>query len=144
MADPLVIHADLQTFLCDWYREALHARPEDICQAAEVGAMEPTVGSFPAALVVITVVDLIDTSLLTADASVSISVLAGTLADPRDANALSLIVHALRTQIPSVDPENPVAAIVDSHGPSPVPEDQDRARRLINMTLSVVPSLLAA
>ncbi len=103
--------------------------------------MEPAEGTFPAALVVITVVDLIDTSLMTADASVSISVLAGTLEDPRSADQLALIVHALRTQIPGVQP-NPVAAVIDSHGPSPVPEDQDRARRLITMTLSVTPTLL--
>jgi hypothetical protein len=142
VADPLVIHADLEAYLTAWYRAALAARAEAVCAGVEVGNKEPAADDFPEKLVVIRDLGGPDTSLMTAERSISISVLAGSVESPKTANDLARIVHALRTQIPSADPANPVAAVIDSNGPYAVPEDQDRARRLITMTLAVVPSLL--
>lgn len=138
MADPAVIHADLEMFLTDWYRRALAARPEPVCRDVEVGNTEPDDGEFPARLLVIHDVGGADTSIVTAERDVNLSVLAGTLENPKDANDLARIVHALRLQIPAVEPGNPVAAVLSSRGPMPVPEQQPRARRLVVVTFSVV------
>lgn len=144
MSDPLVVHTDLELFLCDWYRVALAARPEPVCQGVEVGNREPDEGEFPAKLLVIRDDGGPDTSLLTAQRNVGLSVLAGTHANPSEAIQLALIVHALRSQIPSPDPANPVAAVLSSNGPYAVQEAQDRARRYMTFGLSVVGRLLEA
>lgn len=138
MAEPLVIQADLELFLVGWYRRVLAARPEPVCQGVEVGNAEPADGEFPARMLVIHDVSGADTSFLTAHRDVYLSVLAGTQENPKDANDLARIVHALRSQIPAVEPGNPVAAVVSSRGPIPVPEEQPRARRLVVVTFSVV------
>lgn len=142
MADPLVAHADLEFFLTGWYRAALAARPEGVCRNVVVDNKEPSAAPFPARLLVIRDDSGPDTSFLTAERSVGLSVLAGSRMNPKDANDLARIVHALRSQIPSADPANPVAAVVDSNGPYPMEEAQDRARRYITLTLSVVASAL--
>jgi hypothetical protein len=143
VADPLVVHADLEEFLCAWYREALAARPEDVCKDVEVDNSEPLPGTaFPEKLLVIHDFGGADTSVISAERDVGLSVLAGTKENPYEANQLARIVHALRTQIPSVDPGNPVAAVLRSNGPYPVEESQQRARRYISLTLSVVGSQL--
>jgi hypothetical protein len=139
MADPLVAHDDLEMFLVNWYRAALADRPEEVCRDVEVGNSEPLPGApFPKRLLVVRVDGGSDTSILTAERDVGLSVLAGTKEDPQDANGLARIVHALRTQIPAVAPGNPVAAVLRSSGPYPVPETQPRARRYIPLTLAVV------
>ncbi|OZD48576.1 hypothetical protein CH252_18770 [Rhodococcus sp. 06-1477-1B] len=137
MPDPVVIHVDLELFLVNWYRAALAARPEDVCQGVEVDNREPG-GDFPRRLVVIRDDSGPDTSLLTGERTVGISVLAGDPENPKEAADLAAIVHALRTQIPSTDPDNPVAAVLGSLGPHRVPESQPRARRYMTVTLSVV------
>lgn len=143
MADPLVIHADLELFLTGWFRSALAARPEAVARGVIVDRKEPSDGPFPAKLIVIRDDGGPDTSLLTAERTVGISVLAGTRDNPRDANDLARLVHALRTQIPSTDPANPVAAVLRSSGPIPVTEAQPRARRYMTLTLSVVAGALS-
>jgi hypothetical protein len=143
VADPLVVHADLEQFLCAWYRTALAARPEAVCRDVEVDNSEPAPGTgFPAKLLVIHDFGGPDTSVISAERDVGLSVLAGTKDSPYEANELARIVHALRSQIPSVDASNPVAAVLKSIGPTPVDESQQRARRYISLTLSVVGSLL--
>lgn len=137
MAEPLVIQADLELFLCAWYRRALAARPEPVCQNVVVGNSEPE-GEFPERMLVIHDVSGFDTSIITAERDVNLSILAGTRENPKEANDLARIVHALRSQIPAVEPGNPVAAVVSSRGPMPVPEEQPRARRLVIVTFSVV------
>lgn len=138
MADPLVIHSNLELFLTTWYRAALEARPELVCRDVEVVNREPEPGKpFPEKLLVISDFGGPDTSILTAERSVGLSVLAGTRENPKDAVDLALIVHALRTQIPAVEPGNPVTAVLAANGPYPVPENQPRARRYITLTLGV-------
>lgn len=137
MPDPAVIHADLELFLVNWYRDALAARPEDVCRGVEVDNREPT-GDFPERLLVVRDDSGPDTSIVTGTRTVGLSVLAGDPDNPKDAADLAAIVHALRTQIPSPAPDNPVAAVLGSLGPHRVPESQPRARRYMTLTLSVV------
>lgn len=138
MPDPAVVHDDLELFLTAWYRAALAARPEEVCQGVEIDNREPTGDNFPDRLLVIRDDGGPDTSILTGTRTVGLSVLAGDPENPKDAADLAAIVHALRTQIPSTDPDNPVAAVLGSLGPYRVPESQPRARRYMTFTLSVV------
>jgi hypothetical protein len=133
VADPLVAHDDLVLFLTGWYRRALAERPEPICQQAVVAGTEIN----DPVQVIIQDNGGPDTSILTAERDVGISVMAGTVENPTDANELARIVHALRTQIPAVEPGNPVTAVIASAGPMPVPENQPKARRYISLTLAV-------
>jgi hypothetical protein len=138
VADPLVAFDDLELFLTGWFRRALAARPEPVCRNVVVDTKE---SNAPKQLIV-RVDGGADTSVITAERDVGLSVLAGTDENPKDANDLARIVHALRTQIPAVEPGNPVAAVLASNGPFPVAEAQPMARRYITLTLSVVGALL--
>jgi hypothetical protein len=144
MADPLVIQADIELFLTQWYRNALAERPEAVCADVEVTNREPgpNVDPFPAKLLVIRDDGGPDTSIITAERNVGLSVLAGTKENPKDANDLARIVHALRNQIPAVIAGNPVAAVIASNGPFPVAESQPRARRYITVTFAIAGELL--
>jgi hypothetical protein len=147
VADPAVIHDDLELFLIGWYREALAARPEPVCQDVEVDIVEPADGVFPEKLLVIRDDGGPTTSLLTAERAVGMSVLAGSKTAPKDANDLIRIVAALANQVPSPnqtgnEPRNPVAALVDINGPLKVAENQDRSRRYITVTYVVTADAL--
>lgn len=152
VANPLVGYSDLEWFLCAWYRWWLATRPEEFCEGVEVVNAEPgpEEGSFPARLLVIRDNGGPDTSLVTAERAVDFSVLAGTRANPEDANDLARMVHAGRLLIPSPgfattlpdEPRNPVTNVISATSPIPVAESQDRARRLIGMTLGVSPEPL--
>jgi hypothetical protein len=133
VADPLVIHDDLELFLCAWYRNALAARPEDVCRDVVVSNTET---NDPKQLIIQDNGGP-DTSIISAERDVGLSILAGTVELPQDANDLARIVHALRTQIPAVEPGNPVSAVIASNGPYAVPENQPKARRYISLTLAV-------
>ena len=139
MADPTVIHSDLELFLTTWYAVALAARPESVCRGVEVGNSEPGGAPFPKRLLVIRDDGGPDTSILTGTRNVGLSVLAD---NAKDAADLAAIVHALRVQIPSTAPGNPVAAVLGSLGPYRVPESQPRARRYMTLTLGVVGTAL--
>ncbi|MGV8912240.1 MAG: hypothetical protein ACOH14_06430 [Rhodoglobus sp.] len=143
MADPLIIQADIVLFLTQWYREALAARPEAVCRDVEVVNREPSAGEpFPEKMLVIRDDGGPDTSIISAERNVGLSVLAGTQENPKDADDLSRIVHALRNQIPAVAVGNPVAAVLASNGPFPVAESQSRARRYITVRFAVTGTLL--
>ena len=145
MADPLIIEDDLGLFLTAWYRVALAARPEAYCENVVVDAKEPA-GAFPDRLLVITDGGGAETSFLTSEHTVNLSILAGTKLAPQDANDLARMARALRSQIPAVGfavtlggrpYRNPVTAVISSTGPFDVPEQQDRARRLVSVTFAV-------
>ncbi|QLD10893.1 hypothetical protein [Microbacterium oleivorans] len=138
MFEPAVIHTDLELFLTGWYRNALAARPEDVCRGVVVDNREQDGPDFPERSLIIRDDGGPDTSLLTGRRTVGLSVLAGSPENPQDAADLALIVHALRTQIPSIDPDNPVSRVRGSLGPYRVPESQPRARRYMAFTLDVV------
>lgn len=147
MAEPLVIDDDLIGYLIPWYHAVLAARPEAYCSDVEVANSEPDSETpFPARLLVINDAGGPETSFLTGERTVSMSILAGTKDHPQDANDLARMVRALRSQVPAPGFEtviggttyrNPVTAVVDSNGPFEVEEAQDRARRLLNITFAV-------
>jgi hypothetical protein len=133
-----VIYPDMPLFLTTWWREQLAARLEEFLEGFEVDAKEPDPElPFPARLLVIRFDGINRTSFATADCSVGLSVLAGTKANPADANDAAMVILALAERLPSVAPGNPVAAINDLSGPVDVFEPQDRARRLITLDLAL-------
>lgn len=138
-----IIHADLELFLTEWLRRELAQRPEPVCQGVEVSNREPPVGeTFPARLVVVRDDSGNRTSIITRHTSVGISVLAGTKDNPQDATDLARIVLALAEDCAAVEPGNPVAAVLESNGPYPVPEAQPHSRRYMTLVMSVVGSPL--
>jgi hypothetical protein len=136
----VTVHDDLEMYLCAWFRGALAARPEAVCQGVEVVRVEPSgpVESWPARLLIIRDDGTSDTGLLTGSASVGLSVLAGTRENPHDAKELARIVRGLVATIPSGDPNNPVAAVLGRNGPFLVSEPQPRARVYQTAELAVV------
>lgn len=141
--DPLIVHDDLEQFLTGWFRARIAARPEPVCQGVSVNRVEPAPGpDFPKRLIVVRDDGGPETSLLTGERSVGVSILAGTKANPKDAKDLANIAYALRSQIASADPSNPVSALIDSTAPVMVPEAQERARVYFTLTLAVAGRLL--
>jgi hypothetical protein len=133
VADPLIIHDDLELFLCSWYRARIAAQPEPVCQGVTVNRTEQG----KPREVVIRDDGGPQTSFLTGERSVGVSILAGTVQNPKDAKDLARIVYALRSQIPSGDPANPVSAVLDSTSPVMVPESTEKARVYFTLTLAV-------
>jgi len=134
----LVIHDDLELFLCIWFRAALAVRPEPITDDVVVDRVEPGPDEeWPEKLLVIRDDGATRTSFLTGEASVGLTVFAGSKENPKDAKDLARIVLALADAIASPDPDNPVAALLESNGPYMVPESQPRARVYSNLTLAV-------
>lgn len=151
MADfPLLIHSDLELFLVPWYQAWFDGRPEDVCSDVVVVNDEPDEdATFPKKLFVIHDLGGPDTSIMTAERAVGLSALAGTKRNPKDANDLIRFGLAAASQIPvggnftpGIEHRNPVSALLESNGPFPVDEEQDRARRYATITLGVTPTLL--
>ncbi|GAA3947870.1 hypothetical protein [Microbacterium soli] len=133
--DPIVAYDDLELFLCSWYRSRILTRPEPVCTGVQVDRVE--FEPLPEKLIVIRDDGGPETSVLTGERSVGVSVLAGTRENPYPAKELARIAYALRSQIPSTDPGNPVSAVLDSTAPVMVPEAQERARVYFTLTLAV-------
>lgn len=79
-----------------------------------------------------------DGELVVGDASVGISVLAGTKQFPASANRLARIVKRIVKATPRAEAGNPVADISSFLGPYPVEEASTYARRYMAVTLTVV------
>lgn len=134
-----VLHLDMELFLVGWYRTHLAARPEAYCQGFSVDNKEPDPSKpFPARLLVVRSDGATRTSMATANASVGLSILAGTKLMPKDAIDAALMVLALAEKLPAVELGNPVAALLASAGPFVADEDQQRARRYVTLELSTV------
>jgi hypothetical protein len=148
VADPLLAHDDVEAFLIAWYRIFLAGRDEPICADVEVDRQEPADPPFPPKLLLINDDSGPTTSILTAQRSIRLGVLAGSVTNPQDAKDLARIVTAGASQIPGVDwvpgfpIRNPVASVDEINGPFLVPESQERARTLTTLTLSVTSTLL--
>lgn len=138
-----VMFADLELWLVGWLRGRLAARPEPICAGVTVNNKEPT-GEFPAKLVVVREDGITRTGLVTGEASIGVTVFAGTKSLPQPANELVRMVRAIIEDCPGAEPGNPVAAVVDSTGPFAIPEDGPSARRYLTFNLAVVGVPLAA
>ena len=151
MADPLVAYDDLEQFLTTWYRwwfSTLEAPHAEIVAGTEVDRVEPPKAPFPAKLLVIRDDGGPDTSLLTGERAVGLTVFAGTRLSPKPAKDLMRVVLAGLNQIPNTDLvlveglRNPVSAVLETGGPYPVEEAQDRARIYAPVTLGVTPVAL--
>lgn len=137
---PRIEDPDIELFLTGWLRRELAARTTDpICQGVKVSNREPEPpATFPPKLVVIRYDGGPDTSLVSSEASIGVSVLAGTKDSPQEANDLARRVKAILKDCAAVEPGNPVSAVLASNGPYPVPEDQPKARRYMTFTLALV------
>ncbi|MDZ4045175.1 MAG: hypothetical protein U1E32_05280 [Rhodoglobus sp.] len=138
MAEPFVVHSNLELFLTGWYRAAIAASDEEVLDGFEVDNKEPATGTFPSKLLVVRDDGGPSTWFMTGERSVGLSILAGTRQNPKDAQDAARLIAAMTWQIASVDPDNPVTATLSVNGPYPVPEEQDRARQYIPATLAVV------
>jgi hypothetical protein len=137
VVDPLVIHADLTLFLTTYIRARLAERPEEYCQGVEVGnrEIEPPAPT-PQRQVVVRDDSGPDTSIVTAERTVGISVMAGTLV--KDAVDLALMVQALVKSCAGIELGNPVAAVTGSLGPYAVPDAGVHARQYFTVDMIVV------
>jgi hypothetical protein len=135
--DPVVVYPDLELFLIGWYRIALAARPEPVCAGVTVDRIESTATSPPKRQLIIRDDGTTRATFLTGQASIGLTVLAGTKANPKDAKDLARIVLALASQIPSPDPDNPFASFDAATGPYMVPEAASLARVYSTATFSV-------
>ncbi|MEO5919932.1 MAG: hypothetical protein ABIQ01_02200 [Pseudolysinimonas sp.] len=149
MADPLLVHSDLETFLVDWYRTklaALATAGETSVAGFEVDRVEPSDDSpFPEWLLVIRD-DSGPAELLTAERALGFSVLGGNQLDPSRAKRACAIVLGLLWTIPAPDggevPRNPITSVEGTNGPYLVAEEQDRARAYGTGTVTVTPEAL--
>lgn len=141
---PRVVPADVVLWLTGWMRAELAALTATypVCADVVVRDKEPADGTFPDKLVVINLVAAVDTSIITSETDFGVSTLAGTKENPKPADDLARIVHALMKDSAGMQPGNPIAAVLASNGPYAVPEDQARARRYSTYTLSTVGSPL--
>lgn len=138
--DPILIHDDLELYLTARFRALLAARPEPVCSEVAVDRVEPDrpYEEWPAKLLVVRDDGTIDDELHVGQASIGLTVLAGTKRSPKVAKDLALIVRALIPLLPSPDPSNPIAAVLSVNGPYMVDEAPERARVYMTATLAVV------
>lgn len=145
MADPIAIYSDLETFLIGWYRTHLQLVDDPVVAGVEFDRVEPSgdASAWPDRLVIIRDDGTADDGRpFVGDASVGISVLAGTRENPFIAKRLAAIIFGLLPQIPSTGSGNPVAALLSRRGPFMVNETQPRARLYMTAELAVVPEAL--
>lgn len=134
----IVMHADLELYLCDRFRDELaaHGRPD-----VEVANRERRAGdSSTAPQLVIRDNSGPTRSVISAQRDVSLSVLAGTKAAPKPAMDLGRLVAAIAPTLPGLEPGNPIAHVPEdgANGPYWVPEDATYARTLTTVTFIVV------
>lgn len=140
-----VLPADVLAWVIPFTRAELASLGQTVPECADVVVRdrEPGPGEeFPARLVVITEAARTWDQLSIDQVDLGVSVLAGTLDNPSDANVLARYVQAVVRDCAGTQPGNPVAAVLASTGPYPVPETQPRARRYSTHTLSTVGSAL--
>ncbi|UOE45473.1 hypothetical protein [Agromyces larvae] len=138
MIEPAVIFPDVELWLTGHVRSELDARPEAVCADVVVDVKEPEpTGAWPSKLVVIRFDGSTQTSILTDEASIGVTVFAGTKSLPQDANDLARIVRAIVASSAGVEPGNPIAAVNSTTGPIAVPEDAPRARRYFTAELVI-------
>ncbi len=138
-----VIFSDLELFLTDFIRDELAALPGDPYAGVFVSNRffdpdgdEPL--PEPPFQVIVRDDGGPDTSIITNEPAVGITVLAGD--DPsqgKEATDLALVVKAIVKDSARVDPDNPIAAVLGATGPYKVTEESGRPRRYMTFELSV-------
>ncbi|QAB18329.1 hypothetical protein Leucomu_13170 [Leucobacter muris] len=79
-----------------------------------------------------------DVDISLGDAGVGIVCLAGSQDNPGPAIRLAKLVKAIVKASPRPGPSSPVAAVLEFHGPYPVPEDSQYEQRYMTCSLAVV------
>lgn len=135
-----VIFPDPVEWLIGWLWDRLEERPEWYARGVVVSNREPDEGSadFPDRLVVVGSSGDTAGDLILAEASIRVSVLAGSREAPKECVDLSRLVHALVRDCARDEPGNPVARVVAARGPMSVVEVHPRARRLMTYDLALV------
>ncbi|MDQ0735331.1 hypothetical protein [Arthrobacter agilis] len=128
-----VIHADLELWLTGYIRRELALRPE--AYAAGVFVSDEFPSPAKPRTVVVRYDGGPDTSVVTAEAAVGVTILA---ANKQEAANLSRLVAAIIRDCARVEPGNPVAAVLGVNGPYKAPEESTQSRRYLTATLSVV------
>lgn len=137
-----VLPPDVPMFLTGFIRRELALRPEPYCKGNYVSnKFAPTGPNEPVRERQVVVRDDggPDTSVITSETAVGITILAATEAD---ANGLARMVKAIVRDCPGVEAGNPVAAVLASNGPYEVPEESAQHRRYMTFTFSVVGTAL--
>lgn len=138
-----VLPPDVELYLTRWLRDQLADR-NDVPAGGRVATREwkpPTgdPGATPPTWQVIVRDDSgPDTSVITQEISVGISILAGTKENPTAASSLARLVKAIMRDAAGLQPGNPIAAVIGSLGPYAVAEETTYARRYMTFDLSVV------
>lgn len=130
-----VLPPDVALFLTGFIRRELALRPEPYCKSVFVSNKFAPANQPRERQVVVRDDGGPDTSVITSEPAVGITVLAMTEAE---ANGLARMVKAIVRDCPGVDPGNPVAAVVASNGPYEVPEESTSHRRYMTFTFAVV------
>ncbi len=114
MINPLVLPADVVSYLVPYLRASLVAQFPDV----KVADAEPDANTkWPAELVVIRHDLNSATSVITEDVSIAASVYAGTVENPRRAREIGRYVYAYLRAAPGLQVGNPIAAVLESNGP---------------------------
>jgi hypothetical protein len=141
VAEPILVEGDLILYLVTKYRALLAGYSElSYVTGVETAAREPSPDAdepptYP--LVVFGDNGGDDTSFITSEADVRVSVLAGSKQNPKPAMDLAHLVRGLRSQLPGVGDDVPVAASLRATRPTLVPEDSDHARAYFLLTVAV-------
>lgn len=130
-----VLPPDVAMFLTGFIRRELTLRAEPYCKSVYVSNKFAPASPPRDRQVVVRDDGGPDTSVITSEPAVGVTILAKTEAD---ANGLARLVKALVRDCAGMDPGNPVAAVIASSGPYEVPEESTSHRRYMTFTFSVV------
>lgn len=130
-----VLPPNVPLFLTGFVRGELGKRAESFCKDVFVSNKFAPASPPRARQVVIRNDGGADTSVITSEPSVGVTVLAGSEAD---ADNLAAMVKAFIRDSPGSEPGNPIAAVAQSFGPYEVPEESTSHRRYMTFTFSVV------
>lgn len=130
-----VLPPDVAMFLTGFIRRELTLRSEPYCKSVFVSNKFAPSDQPRDRQVIVRDDGGPDTSVITSEPAVGITILAKSEAD---ANGLARMVKAVVRDCPGMDPGNPVAAVIASNGPYEVPEESTSHRRYMTFTFSVV------
>ena len=135
MINPLVLPADVVSYLVPYLRASLTAHFPDV----KVADAEPDANAkWPAELVVIRHDTNSATSVITEDVSIGVSVYAGTKENPQRARDIARYVYAFVRASPGLQVGNPIAAVTDSNGPYLTSDERSVALAYQTHSLSAV------
>lgn len=130
-----VLSPNVPLFLTGFVRGELAKRPEPFCKDVFVSNKFAPATPVRVRQVVIRNDGGPDTSVITSEPSIGVTILAATEAD---ADNLTAMVKAIVRDSPGVEPGNPIAAVTQSFGPYEVPEESTSHRRYMTFTFAVV------